>query len=117
MHITTSRPPGSAHSKPYVGFGIGAARVHEDRDGTLTLQVGSLPPGSKVQIDEWRTAFAYQARVGASATTSTGGSACLPATAFINIDGGHRDGIFPGVTVHSGAVRNHSLELGAAFKF
>ena len=102
--------------KPYVGFGIGAARVHEDRDGTLTLQVGSLPPGSKVQIDEWRTAFACQARVGVGYDVNRwlGLSAGYR---FINIDGGHRDGIFPGVTVHSEAVRNHSLEFGAAFKF
>ena len=80
------------------------------------MQVGSLPPGSKVQIDEWRTAFAYQARVGVGYDVNK----WLDLSAgyrFINIDGGHRDGIFPGVTVHSGAVRNHSLEFGAAFKF
>jgi hypothetical protein len=30
-----------------------------------------LPPGSKVQIDEWRTAFAYQARVGVGYDVNT----------------------------------------------
>jgi opacity protein-like surface antigen len=44
--------------KPYIGFGLGVARVNDDHE----VFIDSL--GIKEEVDKWRTAFAYQARVG-----------------------------------------------------
>lgn len=102
---------------PYVGFGIGGARVNENREGTLTIH-GPERETERVQIDKWRTAFAYQARIGVGYDVNR----WLDLSAgyrYVHISAGDREGLglVPGLTVHSEAVRNHSFELGAAFKF
>lgn len=103
--------------KPYVGFGLGGARVNEDRQGLpIVSSVVLLGALTKVNVDEWRTAFAYQARIGVGYDVNT----WLDLSAgyrYVHIDGGNRDRVAPGFTVHSEAMRNHSFELGAAFKF
>ena len=103
--------------KPYVGFGIGGARVNEDREGTLTIH-GPEREAERVQIDKWRTAFAYQARIGVGYELNRR----LDLSAgyrYVHISAGNREGLglIPGVVIHSEAVRNHSFEFGAAFKF
>ena len=94
--------------KPYLGFGLGGARVNDDRQAVAsnTLRI--------TERDEWRTAFAYQARVGVSYDVLP----MLDVSAgyrYVHIDGGD---ITPnGRISRSDALRNHSLELGLAVKF
>ena len=104
------RIPSLGPFTPYVGFGIGAARVNEDRE---TLIPG-LP--GRVRVDEWRTALAYSGRLGVGYDVNKwlGLSAGYR---YLHIDGGTRDGVLPGLTVHSDGVDNHSFEFGAVFKF
>lgn len=96
---------------PYIGFGIGGARVNEDREAVIT----GLP--GRIRIDEWRTAFAYSGRLGVSYDVNKwlGLSAGYR---YLRIDGGNRDGsVPPGVTIRSEGMDNHSFEVGAVFKF
>lgn len=95
--------------KPYIGVGIGAARVNEDREGIAF-------EATRITIDKWRTAFAYQGRLGVGYDVNKWLDLSL-GYRYVHIDSGNRDGVLPGFTVRSEALRNHSVELGAAFKF
>lgn len=92
---------------PYVGFGIGAARSNYDQ------QVFADSLGVKFNADEWRTAFAYQARLGVTYDVNQ----WLDLSAgyrYVHINGGElRDK--PKVNV--GGLDNHSAEFGFAIKF
>jgi OmpA-OmpF porin, OOP family len=108
--------------KPYVGLGIGGARLHHDHEvfvdtRSVVLFGGtgpSGPVGVKVELDEWRTAFAYQARAGLLYDVNQWLDLSL-GYRFVNIEGGHVDHAFG--RTRFGAIKNHSLELGFAVKF
>jgi opacity protein-like surface antigen len=94
--------------RPYIGFGIGGARVNEDHE----IFAGSL--GAKVEIDEWRTAFAYQGRVGVIYDVNQ----WLDLSAgyrYLHVDGGHYER--GPARINVGGMNNHSFELGFAVKF
>jgi OOP family OmpA-OmpF porin len=94
--------------KPYVGVGIGGARVNYDHE----VLFNSL--GVKVEVDEWRTAFAYQARAGIGYDVNKWLDVSL-GYRYVHINSGH---IHNGpVRVNLDAVQNHSVELGFAVKF
>jgi opacity protein-like surface antigen len=102
------KTPAFGPFKPYIGFGIGGARVNEDRQTVFTTT------GARVSIDEWRTAFAYQGRVGIGYDVNK----WLDLSAgyrYVHINGGDRTN--NGFVIRSDGIDNHSLELGAAFKF
>lgn len=108
--------------KPYVGLGIGAARVNHDHEvfvGTAPVaQFGGTGPagpvGVKVELNEWRTAFAYQGRAGLLYDVNEWLDLSV-GYRFVNIDGGHIDHGFG--RTQFGSIKNHSLELGFAVKF
>ena len=102
--------------KPYVGFGIGGARVNNDHEldfrCAVCLTGGVITP--KLHVDEWRTAFAYQARGGMIYDVNPWLDLSL-GYRYVHIDGGHV-GRVP-FRVDLGPIRNHSVELGFAIKF
>lgn len=94
--------------RPYVGFGIGGARVNNDHE----VFVDSL--GVKVDVDDSRTAFAYQARIGVTWDFNQ----WLDLSAgyrFVHINGGSPN--LQGRTINFEGMNNHSLEVGFAVKF
>jgi opacity protein-like surface antigen len=95
--------------KPYVGFGIGAASVNDDHE------VFASTLGAKFEVDEWRTAFAYQARVGVGYDVNKWLDLSL-GYRYVHIDSGHEQNQ-GGPRINLGPIENHSIELGAAIKF
>jgi opacity protein-like surface antigen len=94
--------------KPYVGAGLGGARVNNDHE------IFDNRLGVKVDIDESRTAFAYQAR----------GGMIYDVNKWLDLSLGYRYLHIDGSRVHGGGLRpklgdidNHSVELGFAVKF
>ena len=102
--------------RPYVGFGLGGARVHDDHEVPFRCPVclfgGTGSP--TLRVDEWRTAFAYQARGGVIYDVNPWIDLSL-GYRYVHVDGGHVDS-FP-FRVDLGPIRNHSVELGFAIKF
>ena len=95
--------------KPYVGFGLGVARVNIDQ------QIFRESVNHNVHVVTPRTSFAYQARVGVAYEINRWLDVSM-GYRFVHIDGSTYDRF--GVDVGNvGALNNHSLELGAAFKF
>lgn len=94
--------------KPYIGFGLGAARVNDDHE----IFVNSL--GILEDVDKWRTAFAYQARVGIGYDVNKLLDLSI-GYRYLHVDGG--DYTNRGMNINVGAQNNHLLELGIAFKF
>jgi OmpA-OmpF porin, OOP family len=94
--------------KPYIGFGLGAARVNDDHE----IFANSL--GVLEDIDEWRTAFAYQARVGIGYDVTRWLDVSL-GYRYLHVNGG--DFTRRGLNINVGGQNNHALELGVAFKF
>ena len=93
--------------KPYIGFGIGGARINADR------QIFAEATGLKYPIDEWRTAFAYQGRIGVGYDVNKWLDLSL-GYRYVHIEGGTwRD--TPKVVTDG--MNNHSIEFGAAVKF
>jgi len=95
--------------KPYVGFGLGGARVNNDQQ-----MIATFFGGRKVDIDETRTAFAYQARVGVGYEFNKLLDLSL-GYRYIHIDSGNIDN--GGRRINLDEIRNHSVELGFAIKF
>jgi opacity protein-like surface antigen len=95
--------------KPYVGVGLGGARVNYDHEFINFA-------GVKTSVDDWRTAFAYQARTGIVYDVNRWLDLSL-GYRYVHIDSGHIDQGPTRVRVNFDAVRNHSLELGFAVKF
>jgi opacity protein-like surface antigen len=96
--------------RPYVGGGIGAARVNDDRE------VFADRLGVKFDLNEWRTAFAYQARAGVIYDVNK----WLDLSAgyrYVHIDGGHYEVGPTKFRIDAGDQNNHSIELGFAVKF
>ncbi|HEV8615149.1 MAG TPA: outer membrane beta-barrel protein [Methylomirabilota bacterium] len=94
--------------KPYVGFGLGAARVHEDWNAF------SERTGRFFDVDETRTEFAYQGRAGIGYEVNKWLDLSL-GYRYVHIDGGSETAnAFP---LRYNSFINHGLELGAAFKF
>ena len=95
--------------KPYVGFGIGGARVNEDHQ----IFVNRL--GLKLDVDDWRTTFAYQARVGVTYELSPLWDVSA-GYRFVHVNSStptlHDD-----QKIHFGPMKNHSFEVGFAIKF
>lgn len=102
--------------KPYVGFGIGAARVNDDHEvaarSGCAVCLSALP--AKIELDEWRTAFAYQARGGMIYDVNQWLDLSL-GYRYVHIDGGHQD--LARLRINLGATNNHAIELGFAVKF
>jgi OOP family OmpA-OmpF porin len=94
--------------KPYIGFGLGGARVNNDHE----VHFRSL--GVKVDVDEWRTAFAYQGRAGVGYDVNKWLDLSL-GYRFLHVDGGHYER--GPVRTNVGSLNNHSIELGFAVKF
>ena len=94
--------------KPYVGVGLGGARVNDDHE----IFVNRL--GVKADLDNWRTAFAYQGRAGIGYDVNK----WLDLTAgyrYVHINSTQQtSGPFK---IEYGAIDNHSVELGFAVKF
>jgi opacity protein-like surface antigen len=95
--------------KPYVGFGLGVARVN------ILQDIFRESVGRNVHVNTPRTSFAYQARAGL-AFELTRAWDLTAGYRFVHINGApyQRFGVDVG---NVGALNNHSLELGAAFKF
>jgi opacity protein-like surface antigen len=94
--------------KPYVGFGIGGARVNEDHE----IFINRL--GTRENVDDWRTTFAYQARVGITYEVNR----------WLDLSAGYRfvhvnasSPTVQGQRINYSGMNNHSLELGLAVKF
>ncbi len=103
--------------KPYVGFGIGGARVNNDHEIDFRCSVcliGGSGEAPKFRVDEWRTAFAYQARGGMTYDVNPWLDLSV-GYRYVHVDGGHV-GNAP-FRVDLGPIRNHSVELGFAIKF
>jgi len=108
--------------RPYVGGGLGGARVNDDREVVIPFGIStalcSVPcpsPSQKIDIDKWRTAFAYQARGGIIYDVNPWLDLSL-GYRYIHVDGGHYH-IRAFESVNSGAQNNHSVEVGFAIKF
>jgi opacity protein-like surface antigen len=95
--------------KPYVGFGLGVARVN------ILQDIFRESVGHNVHVNTPRTSFAYQVRAGI-AYELTRSWDLTAGYRYVHIDGGQyqRFGVDVG---NVGALNNHSLELGVAFKF
>jgi opacity protein-like surface antigen len=94
--------------RPYVGAGIGGARENRDHQ----IFVNTL--GVKVDVDNWRTAFAYQGRVGIIYDVNK----WLDLSAgyrYVHINGGSQT--FGPAKVNFDSTNNHSAEFGFAVKF
>ena len=103
--------------RPYVGFGVGGARVNNDHEidfRCAVCQIGGEGEAPKLHVDEWRTAFAYQARGGMIFDVNPWLDLSL-GYRYVHVDGGHV-GSAP-FRVDLGPIRNHSVELGFAIKF
>lgn len=94
--------------KPYLGFGIGGARVNEDHE----IFINRL--GARVDVDNWRTTFACQARVGITYDVNP----------WLDLSAGYRfvhvtasSPTVDGQKINYSGMNNHSLELGFAVKF
>ena len=96
--------------KPYVGFGLGAAFVHEDRE------VFADGLGRFLDVDESRTDFAYQARVGIAYEVNNWLDLSL-GYRFVHIDGATEGRGSNNFVIKHNSFINHSVELGVAFKF
>ena len=95
--------------KPYVGFGLGVARVNIEQD------IFRESVGAKVEVNESRTSFAYQARAGVIYDVNPWLDLSL-GYRYVHINGTQYS--HGGIDVGNlGALNNHSIELGAAFKF
>ena len=107
--------PASGPFKPYVGFGLGGARVHNDHEVDFRCSVCQFGiPTPTYAVDEWRTAFAYQARGGMIYDVNPWLDLSL-GYRYVHIGGGHV-GEGP-LRIDLGPIRNHSVELGFAIKF
>ena len=95
--------------KPYVGFGLGVARVNIMQD------IFRESVNHNVHVNTPRTSFAYQARAGIAYEVTRSWD-LTAGYRYVHIDSGQyqRFGIDVG---NVGALNNHSLELGVAFKF
>jgi opacity protein-like surface antigen len=108
--------------RPYVGGGLGAARVNNDHqvfiETSSVAQFGIpgpvFPIGVKIDVDEWRTAFAYQARGGLLWEVNALFDLSL-GYRYVHIDGGHVEHAIG--KLHVAPINNHSVELGFAIKF
>ena len=92
--------------RPFVGAGLGAARVSEEF--TAFDNVHRI----NIQRDRSRTSFAYQARVGAA--FDLGGHDVSVAYRYLHV----RDSDYQapnGLTILTGALKHHVLELGMTF--
>lgn len=96
---------------PYVGGGIGAARVNDDHEA-IAESLG----GTRFDLDEWRTAFAYQGRVGLIYQFNPWFDVSA-GYRYVHVDGGHYDVSPARIRINVGAQKTHSLELGFAIKF
>lgn len=96
--------------KPYIGGGIGGARVNDDHQ-----VFGDAIIKGKFDVDEWRTALAYQARAGVGYDVTQWLDLSL-GYRYVHIDGGERS-VTGTPPINLGRIENHSIELGAAFKF
>jgi opacity protein-like surface antigen len=94
--------------RPYVGFGLGGARVHYDHEVFLSSV------GAKIRIDDTRTALAYQVRGGIRYDVSRRLDLSL-GYRYAHIDSGHEDD--GPARINLGRIENHALELGVAIKF
>jgi opacity protein-like surface antigen len=94
--------------KPYVGFGVGAAFIHEDRS------IFAERLGRFFHLEEEREAFAWQGRAGVAYELNRMFDVSL-GYRFVHIDGGERSP--GGFKVETDALHNHSVELGVTFKF
>jgi opacity protein-like surface antigen len=101
--------------KPYVGFGLGGARLNTDYTLFRSCDVCVAVPGrSRIDVDDWRTAFAYQARGGMVYKVNRRLDLSL-GYRYVHIDSGRvREGF---LRFDQGSINNHSLELGFAIKF
>jgi opacity protein-like surface antigen len=113
--------------RPYVGGGLGVARVNDDHEvvipfGISTALCGLPPcpsPSPTIDIDKWRTAFAYQARAGIVYDVNRWLDLSL-GYRYVHVDGGIYGigGFFrPARGVESATQNSHSVELGFAIKF
>jgi opacity protein-like surface antigen len=103
--------------RPFVGFGIGGARVNNDHQivfSCTVCQIGGTAP--KLDVDEWRTAFAYQARGGVIYDVNQWLDLSL-GYRYVHIDGGHVGPEPRPLRINVGPIDNHSVELGFAIKF
>lgn len=96
--------------KPYIGGGIGGARVNEDR------QVFYETQGLKVPVDEWRTALAWQGRAGIGYDVNKWLDLSV-GYRFVRVNGSTEKIGCCGPKVKYDDVNNHSVELGFAVKF
>ena len=95
--------------RPYVGFGVGVARVNIQQD------IFRESVGHNVHVDTPRTSFACQARAGVSYEINRWLDLSL-GYRFVHIEGGQYQQFGRDVG-NVGALNNHSVEFGAAFKF
>jgi opacity protein-like surface antigen len=111
------RIPGLGPFRPYVGGGLGAARVNYDHQVVFTCTVCLLGgPAPKLNVDEWRTAFAWQARGGVIYDVNPWLDLSL-GYRYVHVDGGHLGSGPRPTQVKVGPIHNHSVELGFAIKF
>ena len=94
--------------KPFVGFGIGVAR--ENRDHEIFVDRINF----KTEVDNWRTAFAYQARAGVGYDVNRWLDLMI-GYRYVHIEGGQQT--FGAAKVNFDKTENHSIELGFAVKF
>ncbi len=101
---------------PFLGGGIGAARVNDAHDVVLRGSCSLCRPGvpTTIDVDEWRTAFAYQARGGMTYDVNRWLDLSL-GYRYLHVDGGNVDHAVGRIKV--GAQNNHTVELGFAVKF
>jgi opacity protein-like surface antigen len=102
------RIPALGPFTPYVGAGLGVARENRDMEAFFDTA------GRKFDVDNWRTAFAYQARAGIIYDVNK----WLDLSAgyrYIHVEGGQQT--FGTARVNFGGLDNHSIELGFAVKF
>jgi opacity protein-like surface antigen len=94
--------------KPYVGLGLGLARVNEEHTAFAD------PLGRFFNVSETRNAFAWQGRAGVAYELNRWIDISL-GYRFVHIEGGTND-VGP-VNIRTDALRNHSGEVGLTFKF
>jgi opacity protein-like surface antigen len=95
--------------RPYIGFGLGAARVN------IEQEIFRESVGHKVDVNTPRTSFAYQARAGVTYDVNRLLDLSL-GYRYVHIDSGTYSR-FGHAVGNVGALNNHSVELGVAFKF
>lgn len=99
--------------KPYIGGGVGAARVNEDHEFIFTPGTG--PAGIFNDPHDW-TALAYQARAGIAYEVTKWLDLSI-GYRYVHVDGTQRPALFDPTSVNTDAINHHFLELGLAFKF